>query len=162
MSVRFPPITGDGQSSGYLRTGDLGFLWDGELYICGRIKDLVIVRGRNHYPQDIEKSVEAAVAGAVRWRLVGRVGVYSCRSWRWTLASLQCRDEARRVCTDQGGGGEGGGFYSIVGGEGGWVCGDFDVVVNVKVFNDVLVVAAVVVSPCPPPLSHPNPTPTND
>ncbi|CAN0505391.1 unnamed protein product, partial [Laminaria digitata] len=51
---------------GYLRTGDLGFLWDGELYICGRIKDLVIVRGRNHYPQDIEKSVEVAVAGAVR------------------------------------------------------------------------------------------------
>eukprot|EP00904_Undaria_pinnatifida_P011866 jgi/Undpi1/780/HiC_scaffold_10.g04244.m1 len=100
----------NGQSSGYLRTGDLGFLWDGELYICGRIKDLVIVRGRNHYPQDIEKSVEAAVAGAVRWRLVGRVGVYSCRSWRWTLASLQCRDEARRVCTDQGGGGEGGGL----------------------------------------------------
>eukprot|EP00903_Cladosiphon_okamuranus_P012305 g11537.t1 len=51
---------------GYLKTGDLGFLWEGELYICGRIKDLVIVRGRNHYPQDVERTAEAAVTGALR------------------------------------------------------------------------------------------------
>ena len=38
----------------YLRTGDLGFLWKGELFIAGRHKDLIIVRGENHYPQDIE------------------------------------------------------------------------------------------------------------
>lgn len=42
----------------YLRTGDLGYLEQGELYIGGRIKDLVIVHGVNHYPQDIEFSVE--------------------------------------------------------------------------------------------------------
>ena len=42
----------------YLRTGDLGYLRDGELYIAGRLKDLVIVRGRNHYPQDIEETAE--------------------------------------------------------------------------------------------------------
>lgn len=42
----------------YLRTGDLGFLSDGELYITGRLKDLLIIRGRNHYPQDIELTVE--------------------------------------------------------------------------------------------------------
>jgi acyl transferase domain-containing protein/acyl-CoA synthetase (AMP-forming)/AMP-acid ligase II/acyl carrier protein len=42
----------------FLRTGDLGFLHDGELYITGRIKDLVIIRGGNHYPQDIEQTVE--------------------------------------------------------------------------------------------------------
>ncbi|CAM9681411.1 unnamed protein product, partial [Hapterophycus canaliculatus] len=53
-------------ADGYLKTGDLGFLWEGELYICGRIKDLVIVRGRNHYPQDVEKTAEAAVTGALR------------------------------------------------------------------------------------------------
>uniref|UniRef100_A0A7R9U2M5 AMP-dependent synthetase/ligase domain-containing protein n=1 Tax=Pinguiococcus pyrenoidosus TaxID=172671 RepID=A0A7R9U2M5_9STRA len=47
---------------GFLRTGDLGFMHDGELYITGRQKDLIIVRGRNHYPQDIEMSAEGAYA----------------------------------------------------------------------------------------------------
>lgn len=42
----------------FLRTGDLGAISDGELYVTGRLKDLVIIRGRNHYPQDIEASVE--------------------------------------------------------------------------------------------------------
>jgi acyl-CoA synthetase (AMP-forming)/AMP-acid ligase II len=38
----------------FLRTGDMGFVKDRQLFITGRIKDLIIVRGRNHYPQDIE------------------------------------------------------------------------------------------------------------
>ncbi|MET7638049.1 amino acid adenylation domain-containing protein [Streptomyces sp. NPDC005438] len=42
----------------FLRTGDLGFVRDGQLYVTGRRKDLVIVRGRNHYPQDIELTAE--------------------------------------------------------------------------------------------------------
>jgi acyl-CoA synthetase (AMP-forming)/AMP-acid ligase II len=45
----------------YLRTGDLGFLHEGELFICGRSKDLLIVRGTNHFPQDIEKTAENRV-----------------------------------------------------------------------------------------------------
>ncbi len=42
----------------WLRTGDLGFMSDGELFVCGRAKDVIIVRGANYYPQDIEAVVE--------------------------------------------------------------------------------------------------------
>jgi len=46
------------ETGGYLRTGDLGFIHKKELFICGRSKDLIIIRGRNHYPQDIERTCE--------------------------------------------------------------------------------------------------------
>ena len=52
---------GDGP---FLRTGDLGFLHGGQLYVTGRIKDLVIIRGQNYYPQDIEQTVERSGARA--------------------------------------------------------------------------------------------------
>ncbi|ACC80747.1 fatty acyl-AMP ligase [Nostoc punctiforme] len=52
----------------FFRTGDLGFLHNGELFITGRLKDLIIIHGRNHYPQDIEMTVadshEALILGA--------------------------------------------------------------------------------------------------
>jgi acyl-CoA synthetase (AMP-forming)/AMP-acid ligase II len=51
--------TGEGP---FLRTGDLGFLRDGQLFITGRLKDLIIIDGRNHYPQDIEQTVEQSHA----------------------------------------------------------------------------------------------------
>lgn len=47
--------TGEGP---FLRTGDLGFLLDNELFVTGRMKDTILIRGRNHYPQDIELTVE--------------------------------------------------------------------------------------------------------
>ncbi|WP_413805554.1 fatty acyl-AMP ligase [Streptomyces sp. OE57] len=57
------PDGDDGRT--WLRTGDLGFLRDGELYPTGRLKDLIVVDGRNHHPVDLELTVEEA-APAVR------------------------------------------------------------------------------------------------
>lgn len=54
-------ITGEDGGACWLRTGDLGFVdGSGELYVTGRVKDLIIIRGINHYPQDIERTVQAA------------------------------------------------------------------------------------------------------
>ncbi|MCL4204447.1 MAG: AMP-binding protein [Pirellulaceae bacterium] len=52
--------TGEGP---FLRTGDLGFIHRGQVFVTGRLKDRIIIRGRNHYPQDIELTVEAACPG---------------------------------------------------------------------------------------------------
>ncbi len=54
----FNACLADTQEEGFLRTGDLGFLKDGQLYITGRLKDLIIIRGQNYYPQDIEWVIE--------------------------------------------------------------------------------------------------------
>jgi acyl-CoA synthetase (AMP-forming)/AMP-acid ligase II len=53
----FQATLADNSNKTYLRTGDLGFIKDGELYITGRIKDMMILWGRNHYPQHIEETV---------------------------------------------------------------------------------------------------------
>ena len=56
------PGTPDGP---WLRTGDLGFVYERELFIVGRIKDLLIIRGRNYYPEDIEATVQEITGGRV-------------------------------------------------------------------------------------------------
>ncbi|MEM9482533.1 MAG: beta-ketoacyl synthase N-terminal-like domain-containing protein [Cyanobacteria bacterium P01_F01_bin.116] len=56
----FHAYLADTQAGPFFRTGDLGFLLKNELFITGRLKDLIIIRGRNHYPQDIELTVEKA------------------------------------------------------------------------------------------------------
>jgi acyl-CoA synthetase (AMP-forming)/AMP-acid ligase II len=48
----------EGEGGPYLRTGDMGFVRDGQLYVTGRLKDLIIVRGRNYYANDIEASLD--------------------------------------------------------------------------------------------------------
>lgn len=49
-----------GDDTPYLRTGDLGFVHEGELYVTGRIKDILIIRGRNFYPHDLERTIAAS------------------------------------------------------------------------------------------------------
>ena len=75
LTVDGPAPTKD--SEGWLDTGDLGYLVDGEVVICGRVKDLIIMGGRNIYPTDVERvaeTVEGVRAGnavAVRWTTSG-------------------------------------------------------------------------------------------
>ncbi|MEE4490838.1 fatty acyl-AMP ligase [Streptomyces sp. BE230] len=59
--ARLAPGHEDGRS--YLRTGDLGFLHHGELFVNGRLKDVIVRTGRNYYPQDIELSAETCAPG---------------------------------------------------------------------------------------------------
>lgn len=64
-SSTFGTLAPDGQGP-YLRTGDLGFFSAGQLFITGRLKDLLIIRGRNLYPQDIERTVQDCHSAVTR------------------------------------------------------------------------------------------------
>ncbi len=75
---RHPAATAEAFEGEWLRTGDLGYLVDGELVVCGRLKDLIIVGGRNVFPEDVERAV-AAVDGVragnvVAFGVAGRKG----------------------------------------------------------------------------------------
>ncbi|MDC0667760.1 non-ribosomal peptide synthetase/type I polyketide synthase [Nannocystis radixulma] len=69
-------LDGDGSATDHLRSGDLGFVHDGQLFITGRRKDLIILRGENHYPQDLEWAIQGRhpairPSGAVAFGLAG-------------------------------------------------------------------------------------------
>jgi len=92
--------------AGWLDTGDLGFLEDGELYLTGRAKDLIILRGRNHSPAEIEQAVDtlpgarAGCAVAVSWLPDGASGevlaLFVERSRHATPAELAALPDACR------------------------------------------------------------------
>ncbi|MCO5973400.1 fatty acyl-AMP ligase [Actinoallomurus soli] len=91
--------TGEGP---FLRTGDLGFVHDGELYVTGRLKDLIIVNGRNIYPQDVEEASRdvhpAARAAAAFGVEAGREHVVLVQEVRpKDLGELTYADLARRI-----------------------------------------------------------------
>jgi fatty-acyl-CoA synthase len=73
-----PDATAAAFHDGWLRTGDLGYLVDGELVVCGRIKDVIILGGRNVHPQDVERAiahVDGVRAGnVIAFGTVGRRG----------------------------------------------------------------------------------------
>jgi fatty-acyl-CoA synthase len=101
-----PEGTARALRDGWLDTGDLGFVDDGELYLTGRAKDLIIVRGRNHSPADIEQAVEgvpgvrAGCAVAVSWLPDGASGevlaLFVERSRHATAAELAALPETCR------------------------------------------------------------------
>ena len=65
FGARIADPSGGAPAAPWLRTGDLAVMFDGELYIMGRLKDLLIVDGRNHYPDDIESTIYEITGGRV-------------------------------------------------------------------------------------------------
>ncbi len=82
----------------WLRTGDLGVYLDGELYITGRIKDMVILDGRNHYPQDIETTA-AEASSAVR---AGYVAAFAVPAWELPGADPTDTSEKLVIVAERG------------------------------------------------------------
>lgn len=85
----------EGDDTLYLRSGDLGFMHEGQLVICGRLKDLIILNGRNLYPNDIEFAI-AQAAPEIRG---GRVAAFSVPDPRTGREQLVIVAEPHRRCT---------------------------------------------------------------
>lgn len=92
---RDPERSAEVFTDGWLRTGDLGVIHEGELYITGRVKDLIIVDGRNHYPQDIEVTVQDA-SDAIRRDHVAAFAVPGEETERLVVVA----ERSRRSTTD--------------------------------------------------------------
>jgi acyl-CoA synthetase (AMP-forming)/AMP-acid ligase II len=96
----FQAYLADGHAGPFLRTGDLGYLQDGELFITGHLKDLMIIRGRNHHPQDIELTVEQSHP-ALRAGCGTAFAVELKDSEQLVVAQEVRRDQLRKLSTDE-------------------------------------------------------------
>jgi amino acid adenylation domain-containing protein len=95
----FHAVTADG-SGPFLRTGDAGVRWAGELYICGRYRDLLVIGGRNHFPNDLEATAETAECGIGRGGACAVQPVFGDPSWTLvaeTVRSAEDLDDLARI-----------------------------------------------------------------
>jgi fatty-acyl-CoA synthase len=88
---RRPEVTAASFRDGWLRTGDLGYLVDGDVVVCGRIKDVIIIGGRNVYPEEIEKA--AATVEGVRAGNVIAFGIDSRRGKEGIVVVAETRTD---------------------------------------------------------------------
>lgn len=99
----FRATTAGDDEQRYLRTGDLGFWADDELFVAGRCKDLIIVRGRNIYPDEIEQTVRAADASvgegaaAIEWADTGNIAIVAELRQRHLLDAETTVERIRRA-----------------------------------------------------------------
>jgi acyl-CoA synthetase (AMP-forming)/AMP-acid ligase II len=91
-AATFEAHLADTKEGPFLRTGDLGFIADGEVYVTGRLKDLIIIAGRNHYPSDIELTVQGSGAPV---RMGACVAVSECVNGAEELVIIAEVDERR-------------------------------------------------------------------
>ena len=96
--ARGPSIASEGTTNGWLDTGDTGFLLDGELYLYGREKDLIVLRGRNYAPQDIEHALEGVAH--VRKGCVAALGIVPENGEREELVVLVERNRSSSPSVD--------------------------------------------------------------
>ncbi|MBA0052706.1 fatty acyl-AMP ligase [Streptomyces sp. AJS327] len=89
-------------TAGWLHTGDVGYTRDGELYVTGRLKEMIVVRGDNYYPQDVEE-LGRAHPGVYKERCVAYADTAPDGSERIVLAaeSREARDEAARAALEK-------------------------------------------------------------
>ncbi len=84
----------------WLRTGDLGFVSQGQLYITGRIKDLIILRGQNVYPQDIERAIESEVE-AIRKGRIAAFAVHMAAGQEGVGVAVEVSSGMRKLVSTQ-------------------------------------------------------------
>jgi fatty-acyl-CoA synthase len=95
---RRPDVTAASFRDGWLRTGDLGYRADGEVVVCGRIKDVIIIGGRNVYPEDVERA--AARVDGVRAGNVIAFGVDRRRGKEGIVVVAEARSEVSGALHD--------------------------------------------------------------